>query len=93
MGLQKGFRNSIIAHTVYIFDETKTIDLVDNCIQFLIVFLMVCTINYVGLPYVPLFEALSRFFHRKSRFLLKSNRAVFTKFMEFSINLFTQAGR
>ena len=26
---------------------------------------------YVGLPYVPLFEALSRFFDRKSRFLLR----------------------
>ena len=46
MGLQEGFRNSIIAHTVCTFDEAKTIDLVDNCVQFLIVFLMVCTINY-----------------------------------------------
>ena len=36
---------------------------------------------------------LSRFFHRKSRFLLQSNGTVFTKSLECSINFFTQAGR
>ena len=30
----------------------------------------------VGLPYVPLFQALSCFFHRKSRFLLQSIKIV-----------------
>ena len=28
-------------------------------------------LSWIGLPYVPLFEALSRFFDRKSRFLLR----------------------
>ena len=42
---------------------------------------------------VPLFEALSRFFDRKSRFLPQCNRTEITKFMDISIASPTKAGR
>ena len=48
--------------------------------------------SYLQLPYVPLFQALSRFFHRKSRFLLQSNRTDLTKFMDFSNFFLAKAG-
>ena len=47
----------------------------------------------LGLPYVPLFEALFRFFHRKSRFLLEWNTTDLTTFLDISINTATKAGR
>ena len=42
---------------------------------------------------IPLFEALSRFFDRKSRFLPLCNRTNFTKIMDTSIISLTKAGR
>ena len=42
---------------------------------------------------IPLFEALSRFFDRKSRFLPLCNRTHFTKFMDTSFISLTKAGR
>ena len=42
---------------------------------------------------VPLFEAISRFFDRKSRFLLQCNRTDLTKFIDVSITSPTKAGR
>ena len=42
---------------------------------------------------VPLFEALSRFFDGKSRFLPQCNRTDLTKFMDISITSATKAGR
>ena len=42
---------------------------------------------------IPLFEALSRFFDRKSRFLPLCKRTEFTKFMDISIVSLRTAGR